>query len=93
METEEARLVSRCEAAAYLNSLGYPIATATLAKMAVTGGGPPYTKFGRRALYDRDVCKAWAESKCRWRRSTSDSGVSVGLGGKSCCATGKWGSR
>jgi hypothetical protein len=47
-------------------------AAATLAKLAVTGGGPEYYKAGRTPLYAEDSLDAWALSKIGApRRSTS----------------------
>lgn len=47
-------------------------ASATLAKLAVTGGGPEYRKAGRMPLYAEDSLDAWALSKIGApRRSTS----------------------
>jgi hypothetical protein len=53
------------EAAAHLRS-----AKATLDKLRVTGGGPVYTKMGKRVIYRVDDLDAWAASKRR--ESTSD---------------------
>lgn len=38
-------------------------ATATLAKLAVVGGGPPFSKAGRIALYEQDALDKWARSR------------------------------
>lgn len=46
------RLLRRTEAATFLSHHGYKIAPATLAKRAVTGGGPPFISWGRTPLYD-----------------------------------------
>jgi hypothetical protein len=47
------------------------LARATLAKMRVTGGGPPFVKIRSRVLYPyADLC-AWLARQPR-RRSTSD---------------------
>ena len=52
-------------AAAYLH-----LANQTLAKMRLSGVGPPYYKVGRRILYDRLDLDRWLDSKRRL--STSD---------------------
>ena len=54
------------------NSVGYPVAVSTLAKLAVHGGGPPYQKFGSRVVYRTEDLRAWAEGRSRRRTSTSD---------------------
>ena len=53
------------EAAAYLRS-----SKSTLDKLRVTGGGPWYTKIGKRVIYDTADLDAYAESNKRC--STSD---------------------
>jgi len=52
--------VNRREAAQFLTDRGFPIAAATLAKKAVTGGGPPYRLWNGRATYDVEHLLAWA---------------------------------
>lgn len=65
--------VSRRKASELLTSLGYPTAYATLAKLAVTGGGPRFARFGRRVTYERDDLVQWAEGKTSARvGSTSE---------------------
>jgi excisionase family DNA binding protein len=48
------------------------IGLSTLAKLRISGGGPPFYKFGRRVLYDSKDLDGWAEQ--RRRKSTSDVG-------------------
>ncbi|GAB0118566.1 hypothetical protein Acid7E03_26380 [Acidisoma sp. 7E03] len=61
---EGGALLSRKELARALNGLGYPITSQTLATKAVRGGGPPFRKFGARAvLYRWSEAVAWAEGK------------------------------
>lgn len=48
------------------------MSTSALAKIRVTGGGPPYVKFGRRVLYRKSDLDAYIE--VRVRRSTTDDG-------------------
>ena len=62
--------LSRKEAAAYLNV----IAEATLAKLAVIGGGPRFYKLGRRVGYKIQDLDSWAKA----RTSTSDPGPEPG---------------
>jgi hypothetical protein len=58
----DAPLTRRATAAA-LTEAGFPIAYESLATMASRGTGPPYYRFGPRALYRwRDALK-WAEAK------------------------------
>jgi predicted DNA-binding transcriptional regulator AlpA len=54
------RLLSVREAAAYLG-----ISVSTLAKMRLTGNGPPYVKPCRRVVYDVRDLEAWASSRKR----------------------------
>ncbi len=54
---------SRREASERLKELGLPVAIATLAKYATTGGGPKYHKFGRLVRYKQDDLQEWALSK------------------------------
>jgi hypothetical protein len=67
-------LLSRKDSAGYLTSIGYPIAYATLAKLAVHGGGPEFDKWGRHVLYERKKLIEWAASRARHKLSTSDAG-------------------
>jgi hypothetical protein len=64
------RLLTRREAAEHLRSLGYPVAAATLAKLAVVGGGPPYVSFGRRPLYSPAGLETWAQGRTTKRTLT-----------------------
>ena len=53
----------RFEAAEYLRSThGIHRTVGTLAKLAVTGGGPRFRVAGRTPLYDIAELDAWAES-------------------------------
>ncbi len=47
------------------------LARATLAKLRVFGGGPPFVKLGAKVLYDADDLSAWIATHGK-RRSTSD---------------------
>jgi hypothetical protein len=64
----------RKEAAAYVTNVsGANCAPATLAKLAVTGGGPLFRKIGRCPIYDTDDLDDWIESRISPPlRSTSD---------------------
>ncbi|WP_439358813.1 helix-turn-helix transcriptional regulator [Bradyrhizobium sp. DASA03007] len=64
---EQSRWLTRKEAAAYLR-----LGESTLAKLFVTGDGPPAIKVGRSVRYETGDLDAWMSS--RRRRSTSDSG-------------------
>lgn len=57
------KLVARIEAARLLTEAGFPISPATLAKKAVTGGGPPYRVWNRRAMYDVNRLMNWAKEQ------------------------------
>jgi hypothetical protein len=68
------RMLRRKEAAHYVSEiLGIPLSNQTLAKLAVTGGGPLFRKAGRFPLYELADLDAWAMSKLGPKqRSTSD---------------------
>jgi len=57
------KFLSRAEAAEHLTSRGLPITRLTLQKMATTGGGPLYRRFGTRAVYEAEHLDAWAAAK------------------------------
>jgi hypothetical protein len=53
--------------------LGCPVTKATLAKLAVIGGGPLFSKFGRKPLYTEGDLRDWVDSKLSAPvRSTSE---------------------
>ncbi len=67
------RFLSRAEASDYLASRGFRVAKPTLAKYAVTGGGPAYRTFGSRVVYDPSDLDAWVDARLTARRrSTSE---------------------
>jgi hypothetical protein len=71
---EPKRYLSRDEASEYLKNRGFKIAKQTLAKYAVTGGGPAYRTFGTRVLYDPADIDLWIEQRLTTLcRSTSQS--------------------
>jgi hypothetical protein len=53
-------LLTRKAAAAALTKAGFPTTEKTLATKASRGGGPPYRKFGPRAIYQWGETLAWA---------------------------------
>ncbi len=53
----------RNKAAEYLQEKCGCYSTAHLAKLAVTGGGPPFRKFSRFPVYDPDDLDEWVASK------------------------------
>jgi hypothetical protein len=58
------RLLRRAEAAEHIRrKWGYPCSPRTLAKYAVTGGGPPFRKAGRYPLYHPDDLDSWVGRK------------------------------
>ena len=74
------RLLIRSEASEKLKEWFGPaghIGPACLAKYAVTGGGPPYLKIGRRVAYREGDLFKWAKSRARLVDSTSDSGADL----------------
>lgn len=72
--------LSRREASAYIvEKYGetFGVSQKTLAKLAVTGGGPAFHKWGRRVGYTAKALDEWAASRISdARRSTSDIGGS-----------------
>jgi hypothetical protein len=68
----EARL-SRAQAAEALTRRGYQTAYATLSTLATRGSGPPFAKFGPRAIYRWQDLLDWAQSRTsKPARSTSE---------------------
>ena len=56
-------LMTRKATALALTGAGFPLAAATLATLATRGGGPPFRRFGSRALYRADEGLDWANSR------------------------------
>lgn len=54
------------EAAEYLH-----LAPRTLERWRLIGAGPPYRKFGRRALYNREELEAWAARQTQEQPETA----------------------
>lgn len=63
--------LSRRQAAEYLSSRYFPCARATLARLAVVGGGPAFRKAGQAVLYEPQILDVWAASKIGPRVSTT----------------------
>lgn len=57
------RYLRRAEAARHLREQGLPCSEKTLAKYAVIGGGPIYSKFGRYPVYIAEDLDAWAQAR------------------------------
>jgi hypothetical protein len=72
-ELDPAARLTRAQAAEALTRHGYKTAPATLATLAVRGGGPPFAKFGARVQYVWADALAWAQDRTsRTVRSTSE---------------------
>jgi hypothetical protein len=56
-------LLTRDRTAQALTEAGFPVKAKTLATKATRGGGPPYRKFGPRALYRWGDALAWAQGR------------------------------
>jgi hypothetical protein len=56
-------ILGREQAAEALTALGFPVKAKTLATKASRGGGPPYQRFGVRALYRWGDALAWAYAR------------------------------
>ena len=68
-------LLTRLKTADALTEVGFPIKEATLATKATRGGGPPYRRFGSRALYRWGDALLWAKGRLsspRWSTSEGD---------------------
>jgi hypothetical protein len=57
------RYLTRVEAAEYITDNWFPQSPKTLAKLAVTGGGPAFLKAGRVPIYTPSDCDDYARSK------------------------------
>jgi hypothetical protein len=75
MEYPYPPFVDRKTIAIILSEHGFKTAPATLAKLAVVGGGPEFIKFGRAVLYSPQTAIAWAKNRAVVCRSTSDVGI------------------
>lgn len=64
--------MTRAQASVFAKALGIAIATNTLAKLAVSGGGPPLIYFGRRPHYRVSEFRQWLVDRQRRARSTSE---------------------
>ncbi|MBK7326859.1 conserved hypothetical protein [Candidatus Propionivibrio aalborgensis] len=70
----EKRYINREEAALYLtNTLGLEVSKNTLQKWVTVGGGPAYSRFGKRAVYTTQDLIEWAERKLSKPRLSSTS--------------------
>lgn len=58
------KLLRRSEISEFLNENGFPVSISRLEKLALAGGGPPFTKFGRFPLYRPSRALAWAKDHC-----------------------------
>lgn len=56
-------LLTRIQAVDLLNEHGFPIKLGYLTTMVSRGGGPPFRKFGQRALYRRNDVIEWAKNR------------------------------
>jgi hypothetical protein len=56
-------LLTRNQTAAALTEAGFPVSQATLSTKATRGGGPPFQKFGPRAMYRWGTSLQWAEGR------------------------------
>jgi hypothetical protein len=68
------RFLNRREAANFLRERGLPVSPATLATAVTRGNGPPFCRFGHRAVYRERELIEWAESRLQpaGRRTTAD---------------------
>jgi hypothetical protein len=69
--------LTRQGAAQALTAAGLPIAAATLAKLAVTGGGPAYVRWNGRAIYETGALFTWARARTSSAAATTAAHSSV----------------
>jgi len=68
--------LTRQQLSAQLTAAGFPTAVSTLATLATRGGGPPFQKYGNRAVYTWGSSLEWAKSRLsKSVRSTSEFGA------------------
>jgi hypothetical protein len=65
------KFLSRQEAAELLQEHGFPTTPTSLAVKASRGGGPPYHRFGRQAIYAPSEVLAWAHAKVATAAATA----------------------
>jgi hypothetical protein len=66
-------MLTTTQTAKALTAHGFPIARGTLANMRSRGNGPPFRKFGQRALYRWSDALGWAQARTSpLRMSTSE---------------------
>jgi hypothetical protein len=71
-------LLLRIPTAEALTKAGFPIKAKTLATVACRGGGPPYSLFGKRALYRWGDALQWAKARMTApRHSTSEADAAM----------------
>ena len=64
-------LLTRVRVASALSEAGYPVSPATLSTMATRGGGPPFAKWGPRAVYRWGDALDWARRRMSAPRSST----------------------
>jgi hypothetical protein len=69
-DDQRPRILRTAKAADYCGS-----SASTFEKLRLTGGGPVYSKIGRRVVYRVDDLDAWLAAN--QRRSTSDDGQNL----------------
>lgn len=72
-EHPDVRLTRR-KTADKLTEAGFPVTEATLATKASRGGGPPFQKFGTRALYSWADALLWAKGRLSAPRCATSEG-------------------
>ena len=66
--------LTRRKTADALTEAGFPVKETTLATKATRGGGPPYQKFGSRALYRWGDALLWAKGRLSAPRCSTSEG-------------------
>jgi hypothetical protein len=64
--------LTRKQLASELSAEGFLISAGSLSTLASRGGGPPYQRFGRLALYRWESALSWAKARGASYGSTSE---------------------
>jgi hypothetical protein len=66
--------LTRDQTAAALTACGFPVKAKTLSTKASRGGGPPFRKFGPRAIYKWADALKWAQERLSEPQRSSSEG-------------------
>jgi hypothetical protein len=80
-------LLLRIPTAEALTKAGFPIKAKTLATVACRGGGPPYSLFGKRALYRWGDALQWAKARMTAPRHSTSEADAARVGSANAAST------